>query len=289
MPGFVPGGAFPGTGGAPSGSPAERLVAAAIMAANAVAAAAAATANTANTPPKQQKQVKEEADEWVAKKQTLGTHLAELKGEDPKRVFIARKISGMGFQSQDLLAEHFGRYGDVVRVLVAHSKVKPFRSQCAQPRIRPGSLGFVVMGSTSAVEKILAEGTEQFVAGFRIGVEPFQHISNPREGSQTTTDSTSTGDTLGSGSRSGSNGSEKESGSPGSTSNGSEEGSDKSEKREKKVSSSREKGQREKASHDKTADGNGSPVDSSIAAESSESGSGTEGAPSPVPLTNVNQ
>jgi len=171
------------------------------------------------------------------RKETLGMHLTDMQTEDPRCVFIVRRITSMGFQSQEILTMHFSRYGEVSRVLVAHSKVKPFRNNpTAQPRIRPGSLGFVVMKTAESVELILAGGKEQTVAGVLICVQRFEQPAKPREGrAVSTTDSTSAGDTPGSGSRSGSNGSEKDSNDGSndscektgsrSGSNGSEEGS----------------------------------------------------------------
>lgn len=166
---------------------------------------------------------------WEAKDRqtTIGMHLTQLQNEDPKCVFIARRVSGMGFQSQDILARHFGEYGKVLQVLVAHSKVKPFRRPGAQSRIRPGSLGFIVMADPQSVERILAVGMEQTVCGCRISVEPFEKIAKPREtatssaGDSTTTASTNTGSNSNDSTGSGSAGSE------GCNSNGSEEGSDK--------------------------------------------------------------
>jgi hypothetical protein len=115
------------------------------------------------------------------KKQTLGMQLDKLQEEEPHCVFIARKISFMGFQSQDLLASHYGKYGSVSKVLVAHSKVKPFHVKGGQPRIRPGSLGFVVMTSAESVNAILGEGKEQTVAGHRIWIEPFERAARCQE------------------------------------------------------------------------------------------------------------
>lgn len=161
-------------------------------------------------------------------------HLTQLQDQDPQCVFIARRISGMGFQSQEILASHFGQYGKVLRVMVAHSKVKPFRRPGTVSRVRPGSLGFVVMEVPENVEIILAMGTEQVVAGHRISVERFEQIAKPRDGhaSSNGDSTTSAGDSVtpGSGSRAGTNGSGSEN-SGGSRadsgSNGSEEGSDK--------------------------------------------------------------
>ncbi|CAE6957888.1 unnamed protein product [Symbiodinium sp. CCMP2592] len=147
------------------------------------------------------------------KKSTLGMHLTQLQSEDPRCVFITRRINGMGFQSKDVLSAFYGQYGKVVKVLVAHSKVKPFRRQGAQSRIRPGSLGFIVMDSPEAVEKILAVGTNQKVAGHMISVEPFERIAKPQDAGQSADSTATNGDstTTGSGSRSGGSGSDKSS------------------------------------------------------------------------------
>jgi len=185
-------------------------------------------------------------------KQTLGMYLSELQGEDPRCVFIARKVNAMGFRSQELLAAHYARYGEVSRVLVAHSKVKPFRSSGSKPRIRPGSLGFIVMKGSSSVEAILAAGNKQTVAGCEITLEPFERTNTKHRDTRaslvkthiaiSTTDSTSTGGATGS--HSGSHGSENGSG-----------------------SGSREKNE-------------GGSTDSHLG-ESSDAGSGTDGVPSP--------
>lgn len=292
---------------APVPAPHRGLTGAALTAAAAAAAVAAvAAASAAHSPLTQRTPQAEQqapatpslaasdgtmtpAPDRLANKQTLGMHLTQLQNQDPKHVFIARRISGMGFQSQELLASHYSQYGGVFRVLVAHSKVKPFRSGRTQPRIRPGSLGFVVMVTQESVERIFAAGKEQIVAGCCICVEPFEQTAKPREGRASAGDSTSTatGDTPGSGSRSGSNGSENGSGSG---SNGSEKGSDKSSREKGSDKSSREKGSdkssREKGSDKSSQDkglrenNEGGSTDSQLA-ESSESGSGTEGKLSP--------
>jgi hypothetical protein len=180
----------------------------------------------------------------LMKKQTLGMQLEKVQEEEPNCVFIARKISGMGFQSNDMLAAHYLKYGSVSKVLVAHSKVKPTHGQ---PRIRPGSLGFVVMACAKSVQAILAEGKEQTVAGHRICVEPFERAVRCQE---KTTDvaSTNTGGTPASSSFTDSLRSSSGSGSAG----GSEKSSD--------------NGSREKLEKDST---------DSQQAEKSESGSGS--------------
>ncbi|CAE6971399.1 unnamed protein product [Symbiodinium natans] len=163
------------------------------------------------------------------KKSTLGMHLTQLQTEDPRCVFITRRINGMGFQSKDILSAFYGQYGKVVKVLVAHSKVKPFRRQGAQSRIRPGSLGFVVMDSPEAVEKILEVGTTQKVAGHMISVEPFERIAKPQDPGQSADSTATNGDSTTTGSGSGSGGSGSDKSSTGSANGlGDSNGSDKS-------------------------------------------------------------
>jgi hypothetical protein len=156
------------------------------------------------------------------KKQTLGLQLEKLQEEDPDRILIARKISGMGFDSVDLLTAHYSKFGSVFKVLVAHSKVKPFQAKGGQARIRPGSLGFVVMGSTESVQAILDVGKEQVVAGHRIWVEPFERAAKYQEKASdaasskkdvTPTSSSLTSDSLVSSHGGSAGGSEKSSGS----------------------------------------------------------------------------
>lgn len=183
--------------------------------------------------------LKSSGEDAMDKKKTLGMHLAQLQDAIPECVFIARHIGGMGFQSQDLLESHFSKFGKVEKVLVAHSKVKPFRRPGTHSRIRPGSLGFVVMEKKECVDSILALGSEQTVAGYCICVERFEKtaksmcesgdgIGASLSGDSTTTaDSTTPGSGSRSGSGSGSNSNGSEEGSANSGSNGSEEGSDK--------------------------------------------------------------
>jgi len=111
-------------------------------------------------------------DRPIDKLNTLQMHLTELQSEDPEHVFIVRGISKMGFDSQNLLHAHYSAFGTVRRVMVTQSKVKPYRSGCQNnPRIRPGSLGFVVMDSKQSVARVLAAGAEQMVENCRIRVE----------------------------------------------------------------------------------------------------------------------
>lgn len=111
--------------------------------------------------------------------ESLHTHLSELQNQLAETVFIARRIGRMNFQSQEILTNHYSQYGTVVRVLVTHSKVKPYRGYGTQPRVRPGNFGFVIMDSPESVARILSAGPEQVVAGHRIRVEQYQHMFKP--------------------------------------------------------------------------------------------------------------
>jgi len=109
-------------------------------------------------------------------RETLRTYLQELRDRDPRCVFIARRINKLGFQSKKQLDQHYSQFGEVVQVLVAHSKVKPFPNSGALPRTRPGNFGLVVMKSHDAVGRVLAQGVEQNIGGVDILVHRFEQL-----------------------------------------------------------------------------------------------------------------
>jgi len=104
---------------------------------------------------------------------TLRSYLIELSKEDASRIFIARGINKLGFRSRELLCQHYEQYGQVSRVLVANSKVKPYRDYSGQLRTRPGGLGIIVMAQAASVKRILSMGEEQLVGGQNIKVQCF--------------------------------------------------------------------------------------------------------------------
>jgi len=113
--------------------------------------------------------------------ETLRMHLRALLKVDSKRVLIARKINRLGFASDSVLQTHYSSYGEVERVLVAHSRVKPAtrpgRTQAAgaqHSRLRPSGLGFVVMCNAESAQRILAFGPQQLVNGSMIKVQQFE-------------------------------------------------------------------------------------------------------------------
>jgi len=114
-------------------------------------------------------------------KDTLRSHLTQLTGEDEKCIFIARRINKLGFSSREILQKHFSKYGEVARVLVAHSRVRNIRETNGQVWVRPGGLGLIVMKDAQVVQKILEMGEEQNVAGHTVRVQAFQRPSGALE------------------------------------------------------------------------------------------------------------
>jgi hypothetical protein len=111
---------------------------------------------------------------------TLRTYLEALRGKDSRCVLVARRINKFGFKSKSILQEHFSQFGKVVRVHVAHSKVKPLGEEGAS-RTRPGNLGLVIMSSAESVLRALAQGSLQTVMGVQIQVHQFEHSQMEKE------------------------------------------------------------------------------------------------------------
>lgn len=109
----------------------------------------------------------------------LKAQLQALSQEDTGSVLIVRRIQKLGFKSPDHLREHFKEFGEVKDVHVAHSTVKsmprPLDGQDVSYRQRPAALGFVVMASPEAAQKILAEGKEKErdINGVKVLVQAF--------------------------------------------------------------------------------------------------------------------
>lgn len=163
----------------------------------------------------------------LGQRDTLRSHLTELSTEDPGCIFITRRINKLGFRSREILHQHYSQFGEVSRVLVAHSKVKPFRDSSGQLCTRPGGLGLIVMRKASAVKKIIALGEEQMVAGHQIRIQCFERP----KADETNFNGSETSTTVGKSQGTGSDGS-------GSRSNGkSEEGGSSNDKSEEGGSS----------------------------------------------------
>lgn len=104
----------------------------------------------------------------------IGDHLRDLQNTDPRKVIVVRKISDLGFNSAAIVRGHYAKYGPVQQVRVVHSNVK---STTTPGRMRPASMGFVVMVKAGDAEAILRDGEDQQVAGCCITVHPFENRS----------------------------------------------------------------------------------------------------------------
>eukprot|EP00929_Paragymnodinium_shiwhaense_P065063 TRINITY_DN3265_c0_g1_i1.p1 TRINITY_DN3265_c0_g1~~TRINITY_DN3265_c0_g1_i1.p1 ORF type:complete len:580 (-),score=218.93 TRINITY_DN3265_c0_g1_i1:368-2107(-) len=126
------------------------------------------------TQQQQQQQQHEAAMNAMSGGETLRLHLRSLRGVEQERIFTVRKINRLGFQAAEILEEHFKSMGQVEKSLVAHSHMKA-RLAHLPSRIRPATLGFVVMKTAQDVQNILAMGEDQTIAGCLVRVQSFQH------------------------------------------------------------------------------------------------------------------
>lgn len=111
------------------------------------------------------------------RRRTLATYFTELRGQDPRRIFVVRGVSRLGFGSHDIVRERFSPYGKVCRVLVAPS----ISVGAGQPRVRPGNLALVVMKDIASVERALAEGSQLTIGPCNVILQRFQHPSSTHQ------------------------------------------------------------------------------------------------------------
>lgn len=115
---------------------------------------------------------------------TMKFQLEALQLEDPAAVFIARGINKLGFSSVKTLKAHFSRYGQVKTIYAPPSRVKSMHrygegkqagEAAAHWRLRAPPLAFIVMKTSEATDRILADGPEQNVNGTIVRLQTFQH------------------------------------------------------------------------------------------------------------------
>jgi len=104
---------------------------------------------------------------------SLRQDLELLRERQPECVIIVRKIKKLGFESPQMLNDHFSQYGEVKELLVAHSHVKPTAKR-PNGRVRPAALGFVVMSTAEGAQNAFKAGTDQMLCGFSIELAPFE-------------------------------------------------------------------------------------------------------------------
>lgn len=112
---------------------------------------------------------------------SLRVDLEILRKQDPDCCLIVRRIKRLGLDSSARLEEHFGRYGGVRQVLVAHSFERP-SSHRKNGRVRPAALGFVVMETAEAVAAVIEAGESHDIGGAVINVQRFEPFSDDLAG-----------------------------------------------------------------------------------------------------------
>lgn len=114
--------------------------------------------------------------------QTMKAQLQALHNEDPRCVFVVRRINKLGFESADTLREYFSQYGEVKVVHVSHSRVKSVAaSGSVHWRMRAAALGFIVMAAADSTTRLLADGPEHPISGSRVRVNAFAASKDEEE------------------------------------------------------------------------------------------------------------
>lgn len=105
---------------------------------------------------------------------SLRKDLEALRSLPDKRVIIVRKIKPLGFASVEALREYFRKFGPVEDVIVPHSSTRPGPRR-GLGRMRPGVMGFVVMGSSEAAQAAMDLEGSHVVRDVSVEVAWFKH------------------------------------------------------------------------------------------------------------------
>jgi hypothetical protein len=116
---------------------------------------------------------------------SLRTNLRKLAAIDTGRIMMVKKISKLGLNSPQILTDYFSKFGAVTEVYVTHAIDK--RADRLKPRVRPASIGFIVMDTAEATSAALSLGTEQDVNGVMIFVGTYENV-NPKDAQQAQND-----------------------------------------------------------------------------------------------------
>ncbi|KAF4668390.1 acyl-protein thioesterase [Perkinsus olseni] len=105
--------------------------------------------------------------------------LHALSGVEEDRVFTVRRIQKLGFDSALKLREYFSMWGEVSNLLILHrqakaSSVSDGEGSNSAVRVRPPSVGFVVMEDPAVVRRILAQ-PKHVICGHTCDVQEFEH------------------------------------------------------------------------------------------------------------------
>lgn len=114
-------------------------------------------------------QPKRSKPETGSTEESLSTHLRDLAQLEPGRALMVRKINHLSDDRLSLLKAHFSQFGTVDRVMAS-----PTRSGGKLGRLRPATLGFVIMGSTAEAQAVLAHGTDHVIQGVTVAAGIFE-------------------------------------------------------------------------------------------------------------------
>ncbi|KAF4732303.1 acyl-protein thioesterase, partial [Perkinsus olseni] len=126
--------------------------------------------------------------------------LRSLSNVDEKRVFTVRKIQKLGFESPPKLREYFSMWGKVTNILVLHRQARTASTSGGDSnndknvRVRPPSVGFVVMEDPDVVSRILAT-PKHVICGHSCEVQVFERKHRHSTGSSNGGESFSSVDT----------------------------------------------------------------------------------------------
>jgi hypothetical protein len=112
---------------------------------------------------------------------SLRTNLKKLAAIDTGRIMMVKKISKLGLNSPQILTDYFSKFGAVTEVYVTHAIDK--RADRLKPRVRPASIGFIVMDTAEATSAALSLGTGQDINGVMIFVGTYENVS-PKDAQQ---------------------------------------------------------------------------------------------------------
>lgn len=104
---------------------------------------------------------------------TLSASLLAVENVDERLIVVVRRIHKLGFQAEKSLRKHFGQFGRVLRIFLAHSTARSHSGGPPQVRSRPSNLGFLQFASAKEVKAILARGEEQQIGAASILVQRF--------------------------------------------------------------------------------------------------------------------
>jgi len=110
----------------------------------------------------------------------MAERLSELQSEDTACVIYVGYINRLGFESAELLREHYERYGQVVKVLLPNAHERSEDGPFPQ-RVRPSHVGFVLMEKPEDAARAIAAGATQIVSGVPVLVRKFEPRAPPPE------------------------------------------------------------------------------------------------------------